>query len=146
MTEETQSFVGLLNSAIDGAQEFLWTYIVLVVVIGVAVYFTVRTGFVQFRMFGEMMRLMFKSGKSKQQNGQHHISSFQAFIVALASRIGTGNLAGVATAISVGGPGSVFWMWAMALMVSASAFVESTLAQLYKRKGEKSFFGGPPTT
>ncbi len=144
MTEETQSFVGLLNSAIDGAQEFLWTYIVLVVVIGVAAYFTVRTGFVQFRMFGEMIRLMFKSGKSKQQrHGQHHISSFQAFIVALASRIGTGNLAGVATAISVGGPGSVFWMWAMALMVSASAFVESTLAQLYKRKGEKSFFGGP---
>ncbi len=68
-----------------------------------------------------------------------HISSFQAFVVALASRIGTGNLAGVATAISIGGPGAVFWMWMLALLGSASAFIESTLAQLYKRKGKTSF-------
>lgn len=140
----TQSFVELLNTAINSVQEFLWTYIVLFVVIGVALYFTIGTRFVQFRMFGEMIRLMFHPEKRKQDgDAAHHISSFQAFIVALASRIGTGNLAGVATAISVGGPGSIFWMWLMALLVSASAFVESTLAQLYKRKGKKSFFGGP---
>ena len=72
-----------------------------------------------------------------------HVSSFQAFVVALASRIGTGNLAGVATAISLGGPGAVFWMWVLALLGSALAFVESTLAQLYKRRGETSFYGGP---
>lgn len=72
-----------------------------------------------------------------------HISSFQAFVVALASRIGTGNLAGVATAVSIGGPGAVFWMWMLALLGSASAFIESTLAQLYKRKGKTSFYGGP---
>ena len=77
-------------------------------------------------------------GKEKKQ-----ISSFQAFVVALASRIGTGNLAGVATAISVGGPGAIFWMWVMALFGSATAFVESSLAQLYKRRGENSFYGGP---
>ena len=68
-----------------------------------------------------------------------HISSFQAFVVALASRIGTGNLAGVATAISIGGPGAVFWMWMLALLGSASAFIESTLAQLYKRKRQNIF-------
>lgn len=73
-----------------------------------------------------------------------HISSFQAFVVALASRIGTGNLAGVATAISVGGPGAVFWMWMLALLGSASAFIESTLAQLYKRKGKTSFMAVLP--
>ena len=71
------------------------------------------------------------------------ISSFQAFAVSLASRVGTGNLAGVATAVAVGGPGAVFWMWIIALLGSASAFVESTLAQLYKRKGKESFIGGP---
>lgn len=129
-------------SLIDSIQDFLWTYIVIAMLVGSAVYFTVRTGFVQFRMIGEMIRLMIGSN-DKSGQGQKHISSFQAFVVALASRIGTGNLAGVATAISVGGPGAVFWMWVMALFGSATAFVESTLAQLYKRRGNDSFFGGP---
>ena len=91
---------------------------------------------------------MLSFGEKKEQgeeseNEKRQISSFQAFVVALASRIGTGNLAGVATAISVGGPGAIFWMWTMALFGSATAFVESSLAQLYKRRGEKSFYGGP---
>ena len=81
--------------------------------------------------------------RHKAHEGEKHISSFQAFAVSLASRVGTGNLAGVATAIAVGGPGAVFWMWIIALLGSASAFVESTLAQLYKRKGKDSFIGGP---
>lgn len=83
------------------------------------------------------------SMEMKVDGEMKHISSFQAFVVALASRIGTGNLAGVATAISIGGPGAVFWMWMLALLGSASAFIESTLAQLYKRKGKTSFYGGP---
>ena len=132
-----------LFSLIDTVQDFLWTYIVIVMLIGCAVVFTVRTGFVQFRLLGEMFRLVTgRDGTGKPRTGRH-ISSFQAFVVALASRIGTGNLAGVATAISMGGPGAVFWMWVMALFGSATAFVESTLAQLYKRRGKDSFFGGP---
>lgn len=127
---------------IDSIQDFLWTYIVIAMLVGCAVYFTVRTGFIQFKMIGEMFRLMV-SDSGKKVEGQKHISSFQAFVVALASRIGTGNLAGVATAISVGGPGAIFWMWVMALFGSATAFVESTLAQLYKRRGKEAFFGGP---
>ena len=132
-----------LFSLIDAVQDFLWTYIVIAMLIGCAVVFTVRTGFVQFRMLGEMFRIITGGGDSNGHEGGRHISSFQAFVVALASRIGTGNLAGVATAISVGGPGAVFWMWVMALFGSATAFVESTLAQLYKRRGKDSFFGGP---
>lgn len=132
-----------LFSLIDAVQDFLWTYIVIAMLIGCAVVFTVRTGFVQFRMLGEMFRIIASGGDRNRHEGKKHISSFQAFVVALASRIGTGNLAGVATAISVGGPGAVFWMWVMALFGSATAFVESTLAQLYKRRGKDSFFGGP---
>ena len=96
----------------------------------------------QFRMIGEMIRLLGDSA-GKGEKGEKHISSFQAFAVSLASRVGTGNLAGVATAVAIGGPGSVFWMWLIALLGSSSAFVESTLAQLYKEKGKDSFIGGP---
>lgn len=133
-----------LRSFLDAVQDWLWTYINIGLLIGCAVYFTVRTRFIQFREFGDMFRLMLDSGKTdKPQDGRKNISSFQAFVVALASRIGTGNLAGVATAISIGGPGAVFWMWVMALLSAATAFVESTLAQLYKRKGLSAFHGGP---
>lgn len=89
-----------------------------------------------------MIRLLSDSPK-KADGHEKHISSFQAFAVSLASRVGTGNLAGVATAITVGGPGAIFWMWIIALIGSSSAFVESTLAQLYKRRGKDSFVGGP---
>ena len=110
--------------------------------LGCAVWFTLKTRFVQFRMIGEMIRLLGDSGTTHNKE-EKHISSFQAFAVSLASRVGTGNLAGVATAIAVGGPGAIFWMWLIALLGSSSAFVESTLAQLYKRKGKESFIGGP---
>ena len=93
-------------------------------------------------MFKEMVRLLGDS-TSKAEGKEHHISSFQAFAVSLASRVGTGNLAGVATAITVGGPGAVFWMWLIALLGSSSAFIESTLAQLYKVQGKTSYIGGP---
>jgi len=116
----------------------LW-YVLIVLLVACAVYFTVRTRGVQFGMFGEMIRLMLGRDTKKREG----IGSFQAFAVSLSSRVGTGNLAGVASAIFVGGPGAVFWMWMMALLGAATAFMEATLAQLYKRKGEDSYYGGP---
>lgn len=113
-----------------------------------AVWFTIATRGVQFRMAGEMVRLLVRSGRKdndrRDHGDSHHtISSFQAFAVSIASRVGTGNLAGVATAIAVGGPGAIFWMWVIALLGAATAFIESTLAQLYKVRGKTSFMGGP---
>ena len=127
---------------ITSINDVLWTYILVIMLLGCAVWFTIKTRFVQFRMFKEMVRLLGDS-TSKSSGQKEHISSFQAFAVSLASRVGTGNLAGVATAITVGGPGAVFWMWLIALLGSSSAFIESTLAQLYKVKGETSYIGGP---
>lgn len=127
---------------IAAVNDVLWTYLLVAMLLGAAVWFTVRTRFVQFRMLGEMFRVLGESA-GKGPAGERHVSSFQAFAVSLASRVGTGNLAGVATAIVVGGPGAVFWMWVIALVGASSAFVESTLAQLYKRRGRDSFVGGP---
>ncbi len=127
---------------LNNINDVLWSYILIAMLLGCALWFTFKTKFVQFRMIGEMIKVLSES-TSKQEGREHHISSFQAFMVSLASRIGTGNLAGVATAITVGGPGAVFWMWIVALLGSSSAFIESTLAQLYKVHGKDSFIGGP---
>ena len=127
---------------INSINDLLWTYILIIMLLGCAVWFTFKTKFVQFRMLKEMIRLLSDS-TSKAEGKEHHISSFQAFAVSLASRVGTGNLAGVATAITVGGPGAVFWMWVIALLGASSAFIESTLAQLYKVHGKTSYIGGP---
>ncbi|MEG1544022.1 MAG: alanine/glycine:cation symporter family protein [Tannerellaceae bacterium] len=132
----------IFSSLISGVNDILWSYVLIVMLLGCAVWFTLRTHFVQFRMIGEMVRLLCDSA-GKTAGKEKHISSFQAFAVSLASRVGTGNLAGVATAIAVGGPGAIFWMWVIALVGASSAFVESTLAQLYKTKGKDSFVGGP---
>lgn len=131
-----------MGEVITSINDFLWTYILLVALLGCGVWFTWRTRFVQFRMVVEMIRLLGDSAL-KFDHSKRHISSFQAFTVSLASRVGTGNLAGVATAIAFGGPGAVFWMWVIALFGAATAFVESTLAQLYKRPHTDSFIGGP---
>ena len=131
---------GWLNQTISSLNTVLWSYILIVALIACALYFTFKTRGVQFRMFFEMIRLL---GDSTKKEHEKHVSSFEAFAVSIASRVGTGNLAGVATAIAVGGPGAVFWMWVIALLGSATAFVESTLAQLYKRKTQGSFIGGP---
>ena len=133
-----------LNEWISVVNDILWSYVLIILLLGCAVWFTLRGHFVQFRMIGEMVRLLGDSNNKAGQPGEgKHISSFQAFAVSLASRVGTGNLAGVATAVAIGGPGAVFWMWLIALLGSSSAFVESTLAQLYKQKGKESFVGGP---
>lgn len=121
--------------------DILWTYLLIALLLGCALWFTLKTRFVQFRMIKEMIRLLGDS--TGTDNHTKHISSFQAFAISIASRVGTGNLAGVATAIAVGGPGAVFWMWVIALFGASSSFVESTLAQLYKEKGKDSFVGGP---
>lgn len=129
-------------TVINFINDLLWTYILLALLLCCALWFSLKTKFVQIRMFGEMVRLLGESA-GKPENGEKHISSFQAFAISIASRVGTGNLAGVATAIAVGGPGAVFWMWLMALLGAASSFVESTLAQLYKTHGKDSYIGGP---
>lgn len=123
---------------INEINDYLWV-IVIVLLIGSAIYFTIRSRGVQFRNMRDAIRITL----GKDTKTKHQIGSFQAFAVSLACRIGTGNLAGVASAIFIGGPGAVFWMWIMALFGAATAFVEATLAQLYKRKGTDSFYGGP---
>ncbi|MCC8072296.1 MAG: alanine:cation symporter family protein [Bacteroidales bacterium] len=134
---------------LNAINDLLWTYLLIGALLVMAIYFTIATRGVQFRMMGEMLRLLARSGQkhddSRDANvdDHHKVSSFQAFAVSIASRVGTGNLAGVATAIAIGGPGAVFWMWVIALLGSANAFIESTLAQLYKIKGSTSFMGGP---
>ena len=129
-----------LNTIITTVNDALWTYLLIGALILCGLYFTIRTRFVQFTMLGDMFRQL---ADSSSKSGMKHISSFQAFAVSMATRVGTGNLAGVATAIAVGGPGSIFWMWLIALVGSATAFVEATLAQLYKRPDSDSYIGGP---
>lgn len=133
---------------LDSLNDWLWSFVIIPLLAGCALWFTFKTKGVQFRMIGHMVKLLFESpGSSKfsedSSKSKRHISSFHAFVVSLSSRVGTGNLAGVASAIFVGGPGAVFWMWVMALLGSATAFVESTLAQLYKRKSSDAYIGGP---
>lgn len=127
---------------LDLANELLWTYVVIVLLVCCALYFTIRLKGVQFTMIGDMFRQLMPEQQTDNIQGKR-ISPFQAFAVSLSSRVGTGNLAGVASAIAIGGPGAVFWMWVMALLGSATAFVEATLAQLYKRRGADAFYGGP---
>ncbi|WP_058765496.1 alanine/glycine:cation symporter family protein [Exiguobacterium chiriqhucha] len=129
-----------VEDLVTNANDLLWSSVLIVVLVALGLYFTVRMGFVQFRMLPEMFRLLFKDGM-KREKGQ--VSSFQAFAIGTAARVGTGNIAGVATAIALGGPGAVFWMWLIALIGSASAFVESTLAQVYKIRDGRTWRGGP---
>lgn len=127
-----------MQAVISAANDVLWTYILIGALIGLGVYFTVRMRFVQFRFLKDMVRLL--GAGTVSGTG---VSSFGAFAVGTAARVGTGNLAGVALAIAVGGPGAVFWMWMIALVGAASAFVESTLAQVYKVRDGDTFRGGP---
>ncbi|PWB02446.1 alanine/glycine:cation symporter family protein [Duncaniella muris] len=147
--DPSSGFSTALQNAVNAVSGVLTDYVLVTVLLIVAVVFTVRTRGVQFRMAGEMLHLLVRSGRRDNDRRQNdapahgNISSFQAFALSIASRVGTGNLAGVASAIALGGPGAVFWMWVIAILGAASAFVESTLAQLFKVKGDKSFRGGP---
>lgn len=126
-----QEFINFLNGII-------WSPALIYLCLGAGLFFSVLTRFVQVRLFSEMWRLLF-SGKSSEQG----ISSFQALAVSLSGRVGTGNIAGVAAAIGFGGPGAVFWMWIVAFLGAATAYVESTLAQIYKEEDEGQYRGGP---
>lgn len=130
-----ENAVGVTNTA-------LYTYILIVLLVLAGLYFTVRTRFAPFRLFGEQIRSVMEK-PSTDKNGNKKVSSFQALMVSTASRVGTGNIVGVSTAICLGGFGSVFWMWVIAIIGSASAFIESTLAQIYKKKGPDGCYGGP---
>lgn len=131
-----------LNSIIISFNDFLWTYILIAMLLALGLYFSIKTNFVQFRYIKEMFRLLGDGIGNKNKKGS--ISSFQAFCISTASRVGTGNLAGIAIAIAAGGPGAIFWMWIIALLGSASSFIESTLAQIYKEKDiDGTFKGGP---
>ena len=138
-----------MNELITHINDAIWGYVLIGVLVACGAWFTWKTRGVQFRMIGEMFRLLTDSATSgtnklSDKNERHkHISSFQAFAVSVATRVGTGNLAGVATAIAIGGPGAVFWMWIIALLGSATAFIESTLGQLFKQRHKDSFIGGP---
>ena len=128
-------FAQIINSLSD----LLYTYVLIVLLLGTGIYFTVKTRFVQFRFLREAIRVVMEP-----KDNEEGLSSFQALMVSTASRVGTGNIAGISTAICIGGPGAVFWMWLTALLGSASAFIESTLAQIYKRKAQDgTCYGGP---
>lgn len=128
----------MFENIINTLNDALYTYILIILLVVGGLYFTFRTRFIQIRMLKEQFRAVME--KPDDKNG---VSSFQALMVSTASRVGTGNIIGVSTALCLGGFGSVFWMWVIAIIGSASAFVESTLAQIYKKKGPDGSYGGP---
>ncbi|MDE1461814.1 alanine/glycine:cation symporter family protein [Spartinivicinus poritis] len=129
-----------LSSFVDAGNGLIWGNLLIWLLLAAGIYFTVFSGFIQIRRFGYSAKALFSSRQSSDGN----ISSFQAFCTSLAARVGTGNLAGVATAIYAGGPGAIFWMWVIALLGMATSFIECTLAQVYKTdSGDGTFRGGP---
>lgn len=129
------AFAGLIGQI----SNLMYSYILIIILLGGGIWFTFRTKFVQFRMFKESIKVVME--KPDKEGG---VSSFQALMVSTASRVGTGNIVGIATAVCLGGYGAVFWMWVIAILGGASAFIESTLAQIYKKRHpDGSSYGGP---
>lgn len=128
----------MFEQIVNGINDVIWSNALIVLCVGAGLYFSIRTGFLQISNFRDMFRLLF-SGSSTEKG----VSSFQAFTMALCGRIGTGNIAGVATAIAMGGPGAIFWMWVIAVLGSASAYIEATLGQIYKEVKNGQYRGGP---
>ncbi|MGL6117485.1 alanine/glycine:cation symporter family protein, partial [Plesiomonas sp.] len=129
-----------MSALISFINDLLWGSVLIYFLLGAGIYFTLRLGFLQVRHFGHMFSILRRSRRSDSSG----ISSFQALCTSLAARVGTGNLAGVAVALTLGGPGAIFWMWLVAFIGMATAFVESTLAQLYKTKDEQGNYRGGP--
>ncbi|MFJ5789723.1 alanine/glycine:cation symporter family protein [Lysinibacillus sp. NPDC093197] len=127
-----------ISNIVDDTNNILWTYLLIILLLAAGLYFSIGSKFVQIRLFPEMFRLI-----AEKRDGESGVSPFQAFTISAASRVGTGNITGVALAIGVGGPGAVFWMWIIAILGMATAFIESTLAQVYKVKDGDTFRGGP---
>lgn len=131
-----------INDILTKINDVMYTGILIVLLVVAGLYFTIKTKGVQFRLFGDGLKSMLDKADNKE--GEKKVSSFQALMISTASRVGTGNIAGIATAIATGGPGAVFWMWLMAIIGGASAFIESTLAQIYKvKKPDGQYRGGP---
>lgn len=128
----------MLEELISNVNDALYSYILIILLVAGGIYFTIRTRFAPFRLLREQLRAVME----KPVDGKG-VSSFQALMVSTASRVGTGNIVGVSTALCLGGFGSVFWMWIIAIIGSASAFIESTLAQIYKKRGPEGSYGGP---
>ncbi len=127
-----------MEQIVTSINNVLWSQWVIYTILGIGLIFSILTRFLQVRLIKDMVKLMFQ-GKSSEAG----VSSFQALSIALSGRVGTGNIAGVATAIAFGGPGAIFWMWAIAFIGASSAFIESTLAQIYKVKQDGQYRGGP---
>jgi AGCS family alanine or glycine:cation symporter len=134
------SFMNGLPDLISFMNDLLWGSVLVYLLVGVGIYFTLRLGFIQFRHFGHMFSVLKNSRKADKAG----ISSFQALCTSLAARVGTGNMAGVAVALTAGGPGAIFWMWLIAMLGMATSFAESTLAQLYKTKDRDGNYRGGP--
>ncbi|TCO77434.1 alanine/glycine:cation symporter family protein [Marinisporobacter balticus] len=133
-----------LDSIISTGNTILWSYVLIGMLLVLGIYFTFKTKFVQIKLLSETFKVLGQGrGSVEDEHGQKGISAFQAFCISVASHVGTGNLAGVAMAVSVGGPGAVFWMWLIALIGAATSFVENTLAQIYKVKDHNGYRGGP---
>lgn len=128
----------MLDTIVEVISDKLYTYILIVLLIAAGIYFSFATGFVQFRRIGQQFKSILEKPTDKKG-----VSPFQALIVSTASRVGTGNIIGVSSAICMGGFGSVFWMWLIAIIGSASAYAESTLAQIFKKRGKNGCYGGP---
>lgn len=127
----------MFENIINTANNALYSYVLIILLVLGGIYFTVRTRFAQFRLLPQQFKAV------TEKSDKNSVSSFQALMVSTASRVGTGNIIGVATALCVGGFSSVFWMWVIAVIGAASAFVESTLAQIYKKRGKDGCYGGP---
>ena len=132
-----------VTKVVECVNTFLWDYALLILLLGAGIIYSFSLKFIQIRKFGAGMKALFGNFSLHGGKGENGLSSFQALTTAIAAQVGTGNIAGAATAIASGGPGSIFWMWVIALFGAASSFVESTLAQLYKVRGKDSFIGGP---
>jgi alanine or glycine:cation symporter, AGCS family len=128
-----------MDAMVLALNDIVWSRALIFLCLGAGLYFSIRTRFMQVRGVGEMLRLLFKG-----QSSAAGVSSFQALAMSLSGRVGTGNIAGVATAIAFGGPGAVFWMWVVAFLGASTAYVESTLAQIYKEKDDNGQFRGGP--
>ena len=132
-------YTALVSELVNYLNGYIWSRGLIYLCLGVGLYFSLRTRFMQVRGVGEMIRLMFHNQRSAAG-----VSSFQALAMSLSGRVGIGNIAGVATAIGFGGPGAVFWMWAVAFLGASTAYIESTLGQIYKEKDDEGRYRGGP--
>ena len=131
----------MFDKIVSSINNVIWSPALVILLVGAGLYFSLRTRFVQLRRFGLMTRLLFR--KKDKESASKGVSSFEAFCIALSGRVGTGNIVGVATAIALGGPGAVFWMWIIAFFGASTAYVESTLAQLFKFSQASRLAGWP---